>query len=123
MDYFTTRNLVILALLQLGILVASVLGAGVAHKWYIELANIWGGIIPVPWPCRLLTEFGWLGLALPPAWLTVTIWLLVRPDTSARVRVGAVTAGAFLTILFLLLGWFGAARPWLELSSRFLSHG
>lgn len=112
MDYFTSRNLVILALLQVGILVASVLGAGVTYKWYHNDAS---GLFAVPWLCRCLMEFGWLGLVLPPAWLMATLWLLGRPHTSMRVPLCAVAAGFLLTILFLLLGWFGAVQPWLRL--------
>jgi hypothetical protein len=110
-DYFTVRNLVILALVQVGIVGAGVLGAGAAHKWYTELPNI----IPVPLPCRLLAEFGWLGLVLPVAWLSVAVWVFARPSATERARVIAVATGFLLVILLLLACWFGAVSPWFRL--------
>ena len=34
MNFFTTRNLVILALVQIGVVTAGVLAAGASAKWY-----------------------------------------------------------------------------------------
>ncbi len=48
MNFFTSRNLTIWALVQSGIVVVSVMGAGAVYRWYTELPNI----IPVPWMCN-----------------------------------------------------------------------
>src|SRR5262249_46168254 len=68
------RNLVILALAQIGVLVGSVLAAGAAHKSYTELTPT----LPVPPACQALTEYGWAGLALPVGWLVATAALFAR---------------------------------------------
>jgi hypothetical protein len=114
-EYYTTRNLVILALTQAGTLVASVLAAGAAYKWHTQLPTR----EPPPLPCRLLSDFGWLGLILPVVWFVVAYWVFLRRGESAPARIGAVAAGVVLVALFLLAGWFGAVSPWARLTGSF----
>ena len=114
-DYFTSRNLAILALVQIGTLVADVLGAGAVHKWYSELPTI----IPVPLACRLLAEYGWLGLAAPLGWMCVAVAVLSRQGGSGRPAAFVAGAGVILLLLLLLVGWVGAVQPWFRLLNSY----
>jgi len=60
--YFTTRNTVILALVQVGVIVLGVLAAGAAHKWYTTFN------MRLPSSTILVAEYGFLALVLPLAW-------------------------------------------------------
>jgi hypothetical protein len=111
MERITARNLVLLALTQIGVLVAAVLGAGAAHKWYTALPNI----IPVPRACELLVEYGWLGLPVPAIWLGVALRLLTNRHVTDGAKLCAVLSGALLVALGLALAWYGAVWPWWRL--------
>ena len=54
MNFFTARNLVILALIQIGVVTAGVLAAGVSVKWITEF-NLHGPRGELEFIC----DFGW----------------------------------------------------------------
>src|SRR5262249_15489782 len=72
-EYFTVRNTVILALVQVGVIVAGVLAARACQKWSATLA------FPVRRPTALLAEYGFLALALPLAWAAAALYVQRRP--------------------------------------------
>src|SRR5476651_1341225 len=66
MNFFTARNLVILALVQIGAITAGVLAAGVSVKWMTEF-HLCGPRDELEFIC----DFGWIALALPMTWAAV----------------------------------------------------
>lgn len=113
MDYFTSRNLCVLALVQVGVVIVNVLSAGAAQRWYTELIAIGVPDITMPLPCRLLTQYGWLMILLPVGWLSGALKVLHGQDASRHATVGVVSAGLLLLAGLVMLWWFGVASPWL----------
>ena len=109
MGYFTVRNTTIMALVQVGILVAGVLGAGAVHKVYTSI-----GLLP-PWSTAFLSERGYLALGLPLVWVGLAIVAFRRADDDEFYPLLAVCTGILLLLLFLCGVWYGAARPFLRL--------
>jgi hypothetical protein len=105
MSQFSSRNLVLLALAQIGILVAAVLGASAAHKWYTTVRTPFFE----PWVSRILMGYGWLGLTLPVAWLALTLYVLRSERATDRAKVSAVLMGFLLLAIFSGAAWLGAA--------------
>jgi TRAP-type C4-dicarboxylate transport system permease small subunit len=85
-SYFTSRNLTLLALAQLVVLVSAILGASAAHKWHTTVRTFTGE----PWSTGLLMSYGWLGLAIPVAWLTLTLWVLRNDRATDELKVVTV---------------------------------
>jgi hypothetical protein len=108
-EYFTSRNLVILSLAQFGVIVAAILGASAAHKWYTIFRA------PEPLVCQVLMSYGWLALALPVIWLWLTVGVFGDQRFSDEARLGMLLAGFALLALFCIIAWCGAAYPLLRL--------
>ena len=109
MGYFTSRNLVLLALVQIVVLVAAILGASAAHKWHTTFRAF------EPAWTQILMGYGWLGLLLPVAWLTLALCAFADKRMSENARFWAVYSGFLLLILFLVAAWLGAIWPLLRL--------
>jgi len=109
--FFTLRNVVILALAQTGVLVAAILGAGIAHK-YLKATQFRGSGPPLS---ITLIAYGWLGLALPFAWFCLGLYVLRNEErVSDRVKLCILGAGFLLLAAFLVTAWRGVASPLLE---------
>jgi hypothetical protein len=103
MDYFTTRNTVILALVQVGVIVFGVLTAGAAVKWYTTLI-----FLRPPTATICLAEYGALALVLPVGWLTAALRMKRRgADTDSAQWI--IFSSGILLLLVLLLGVVYAA--------------
>ena len=116
MDYFTTRNTVIVALVQVGVVVAGVLTAGACLKWFATF-----GLTPPP-ATTLLAEYGFLALALPVVWAAVTLRILRwrdESDEADEVKVYAVLSGFVLLLLLLIGVYYAAAGPLLRVLGAF----
>ena len=111
MGYFTVRNTTIMALVQVGLIVAGVLGAGAAHKRYTM-----GGVSP-PRSMALLSERGYFALILPLIWVGLAIVAFRRSQEDEFYPLLAVCSGILLILLFLIGFWFGAAAPMIRLFS------
>jgi hypothetical protein len=108
-QYFTLRNTAIMGLVQVGIVVAGVLGAGAVHKWYTTV-----GLSP-PSPTALLSQYGYLALGLPIAWTALALVALYRCDPAEDNGFLPVTSGVALLVLCLFGTWYGAVSPFLRL--------
>jgi hypothetical protein len=108
-EYFTLRNTVILALVQVGTVVAGVLAAGAAHKWYTT-----AGVRP-PRSTTLVAEQGHLALSLPVAWAAVALAVLRREDDYEAPRLVVFSSGVLVLLLLLLGVLHSSAGPLLRL--------
>ena len=108
-EYFTVRNTVILALVQVGVIVAGVLAAGACQKWCATLA------FPVRRPTALLAEYGFLALALPVAWAAAALYVQRRSEEPGAAAATAFLAGLLLLALLLLGVGHAAVAPLLRL--------
>lgn len=113
MEYFTTRNTVIVALAQVGVIVAGVLAAGAAHKWYAVPG------VKLPSSTVLLAEYGYIALVLPVAWATVALLIMRQNYDSEAPRWLAFFSGIVVVLLLLFGVWQAAARPLLRVMSGF----
>lgn len=111
MSHFNSRNLILLALAQLGVIVAAVLGASVVHKWYSTLSTV----LVQPWSSHALMAYGWLGLLLPVVWLALTLHVFKSDRATERDRICAVLAGLLLLALCLGAAWHGAVSPMMQM--------
>src|SRR5689334_10213544 len=106
--YFTIRNTAILALVQIGVIVAGVLGAGACHKWYTTFG------LRTPAATALVCEYGFVALVLPVVWIVVALEALRREDAE-EFRVAAFCAGILLLVLLVVGVIHTAAQPLLRL--------
>jgi hypothetical protein len=65
MNYFTARNLVILALVQMALIAATILGAGATYKTYKSMDFLGRSI---PWIVHFWCDYGWWTAILPILW-------------------------------------------------------
>jgi hypothetical protein len=112
-EHFTLRNTTIMALAQIAVIVAGVLGAGATHKWYATF-----GLRPPPFTA-LFSEYGFLALVLPVAWAALALQALWQGEKVEAFRWLAVSSGALLMLLLLLGSWYAAASPLLRLIGSF----
>src|SRR5262245_24635345 len=98
MDFFSTRNTVILALIQIGVVTAGVLGAGVVFKWYLEFSRL----DTLPLSTRLLADDGWLLLTVPLIWSVYALRTLCREKAGELARGVAAISGVLLLVALIV---------------------
>ncbi|HWG46515.1 MAG TPA: hypothetical protein VN688_27380 [Gemmataceae bacterium] len=103
--FFTVRNIVILALIQVGVIVAGVLGAGACHKWYTTF-----NLLP-PLETRLVSEYGFVALLLPVVWAAIALRAVRCEDESANLRWYAGLGGVVLLFLLLVGAGYVGLQP------------
>ena len=106
MDYFMTRNAVILALVQVGVIVFGVLTAGAAAKWHTTQT-----FLRVPPATTFLAEYGFVALALPVAWVTTAVRVKQRDGESERSKLFIFSSGVVLLLVLLLVVVYAAVGP------------
>lgn len=95
-EYFTTRNTLIVALVQVGVIVGGVLAAGACQKSYTG-----SGMTP-PAALAALADYGLVALVLPAAWVTIAL-VARRRSEDPFVRMCAFGGGIVLTLLLALV--------------------
>ena len=105
MEYFTTRNTVILALVQVGVVVLGVLAAGASCKWSTTFN------MRLPSSTILVAEYGFLALVLPLAWVTVALLTMRRGAESENAKPLVFYSGILLLLVLLLSVGCAGVRP------------
>ncbi|HEY1790044.1 MAG TPA: hypothetical protein VGJ73_17995 [Verrucomicrobiae bacterium] len=95
------------AIMQVGAIVAGVLGAGVCHR--IWTSRDW----PVPPLVALLAHFGIVGLLVPLAWAIGAVVLQIRAGVSEDVRILMFWLGVLVLIILLAFVIYADVSPWL----------
>ena len=110
MNFFTARNLVILALVQIGVVTVGILAAGVSVKWMTEF-NLCGPRGELEYIC----DFGWVALAIPVVWASVALWEFRRETEDDTRKMVLVILGWLLLALLIYGSWHYSVGPWLRL--------
>jgi hypothetical protein len=100
---FTTANAVLIAVVQIGIIVGSVLGAG-----------LWRKILegkPLPVVTEFLIHYSVLLLAVPLVWISWAAWVRVRKDTPEAAKDLAFFSGIAMVVALLVVGGYGVFSP------------
>lgn len=110
----TTRNLVLIAITQLGVIVLTVLGSAAALQLAVALDSLWLDELTLS-----MAALGSFGVFVPVIWIAGALLVLRRAE---RGWVRAVTfwSGPVLLLALTVLGWRAAARP--ILSAFFPEH-
>jgi hypothetical protein len=109
MDFFTTRNVVIVALSQTGVIVIGVLAAGTACRWHTEF-----NAMP-PRAATLMAEYGFLALAVPVVWVIVAMRAKGRNNWPEDTQMFVLYSGLFLLLLLLFFAVYAGVLPWCRL--------
>ncbi len=110
MNYFTRRNVAILALLQIGVIVFGVLAAGVTLKYHAEFKVFDAD------SARLWVNYGWFALPLPIIWVILAAYILAGEEWSDRIKLCAFFSGVVLLAILVVMVWTSIGRHWVGLS-------
>lgn len=104
---FSVRNAVLVAIMQVGVIVAGILAAGLVFKAWTSMNA------PLPLPAAMLVNYGVLGFAIPLTWSIVALFLRGRSEVSDDLKNLAFWLGV---LVLLALGFFvvyADLSPWL----------
>jgi hypothetical protein len=86
------RNIVVVAIMQVAVIVAGVLAAGVCHRLFATQN------LPLPTPAAMLYANGVLGFLIPVAWSILAVGLHLKANVSDDVRTLIFWLGVFVLI-------------------------
>lgn len=101
------RNTVIVAILQVGVVVAGVLAAGICHRVWVS--RDW----PPPPLIALLYYHGVAGMLIPLAWITGAAMLHTRSGVSDDVRTLMFWVGVLVLVVLTAFALYADVSPWL----------
>lgn len=101
------RNTVVVAILQVGVIVAGVLAAGICHR--VWTSRDW----PLPPLVTLFYNHGIAGLIIPMAWVTGAAALHTRSGVSDDVRALMFWLGVLVLVALIVFALYADVSPWL----------
>lgn len=103
---FTTKNAVMVALMQIWAIVGGVLAAGVVQR-------VWkSSELPVPGSVIALTSYGIVALAGPLVWIGAAAWVRQREDISDRAKSAVFALGILMLLVILASVGYAVISPW-----------
>ena len=105
---FTIRNTIILAVMQVGVLVAGALGAGLCHRLFTGMR------FGMPWPAELLYRYGVVGFLIPLAWSAAALVIERSALLSDDVKDLAFVSGIIILISLIFFVLYADVTPWLQ---------
>src|ERR1700742_648627 len=105
---FSVRNIVIVALMQMGVIIAGILAAGLCHKVWLVAG------VDLPWPAALIYHYGFMGLFIPTGWSVATLFILYRPEVMDEVKGAAFWQGVLTLVLLVIFVVYADVSPWLH---------
>ena len=87
------RNIVMLAIMQVGVIVAGVLAAGVCARIFASNGTV------MPLLVSILYRYGVVGLVIPLAWVTGAVMLQLRASVSDNIKILMFWAGILLVVM------------------------
>lgn len=104
------RNIVVLALMQAGVIVAGVLAAGLCHRVYTSNGMAIPGLVAA------LYNFGVLGLLIPLAWVTGAVVLQLRVAVPDNAKVLMFWMGILILVALVVIVVYADVSPWLRIT-------
>ncbi len=104
---FTVRNTIILAVMQVGVIVAGTLGAGICRK----MEFLWH--VPMPGPTALFYSYGVLGFVIPLTWGTIALVVERNPKFTDDFKNTIFASGILILILLVFFVIPADFIPWL----------
>jgi hypothetical protein len=105
---FSVKNAVLLALMQVGVIVAGVLAAATTSK----LRSMWD--ITPPDGTEAFASYGVFLFLVPLAWITLALRLRGATDISDRAKAATFLSGIGLLVLLLVYIWSSVVQPFLR---------
>jgi hypothetical protein len=99
------RNIVVLALMQVGVIVAGVLTAGVCHKMAVSNGTT------MPFLTLMLYQFSVTGLLIPLAWVTGTVVIQLRANVGDGIKLLMFWLGILLLIVLTIFVFCADVPP------------
>ena len=101
----TTRNIVILALMQATVIVMGVLATGLWHHFFTNNG------VEMPGPAAMLYNFGVLWLLIPLAWVTAAVVMHLRDAVSDEVKVTMFWTGILILVALVVFVLYADVSP------------
>jgi hypothetical protein len=102
------KNIVVVAIMQVGVLVAGVLAAGICHK--VWTANN----MTMPGPAAMLYWHGVMGFLVPVGWGLATVMVHLRANISEEIKTLMFWAGVLTLVLLAAFVIYADVTPWLN---------
>lgn len=105
----SVKNTVLVAIMQVGVIVAGILAAGLVFKAWTHMNA------PLPLPAAILVNYGVLGFIIPMIWSIVALWLQNRSEISDDLKNVFFWFGV---LILLALGFFvlyADVTPWIRI--------
>src|SRR5262245_37216759 len=102
----TVRNVVLIAVMQVGVVVMGVLAAGVSQRWWAINGT------PIPVVTILVQQYGMLAFTIPLLWTISILRLRLRSEVSDRLKAAVFAAGIAILITLIAIMGYAIIRPW-----------
>jgi hypothetical protein len=102
---FTVYNATLVAVMQVGVIVAGVLAAGLWHKFATDSR------MGMPFPTSLIYHYGTIGFAIPFIWITCALLLRGRDKVSDEIKSLACWFGVFILIALVVFMIYANVSP------------
>ena len=106
---FTIYNATLVAVMQVGVIVAGVLASGLWHK-----ASTSNGLI-IPNPVAFLYSYGIDGFVIPLAWISFALLLRSRPEVSDEIKSLAFWLGVLVLIALVVFVIYANVSPFFRI--------
>ncbi len=106
---FNVRNAVMLALMQIGVIVFGVCGAGASRRAWTAMEDK----LQIPDSISQVIHYGPLAMVIPLGWALFVLWLRERPAVSDEAKSMAFYSGVVLVVLLGLIMGVAVIKPWL----------
>jgi hypothetical protein len=104
----TVRNIVLLALAQVGVIMAGVLTGGLARRLIRNVTEDgWRGEVRLPAANLVLVDWWVIWMLVPLIWVTATLVIQHRRALSDEVKTWTFSSGFLVAAALLVFVWFG----------------
>lgn len=107
---FSIGNILIVALMQVGVIVTGVLASGLCHK-------IWANSgIAMPRAAAFLYHYGVVCFSIPIVWAAFALIVLRRPEIRDEIKGTAFWFGVLVLLLLIGFVWHADVSPWFQIN-------
>ena len=102
---FTIYNATLVAVMQVGVIVAGVLASGLWHKFATDSR------MDMPFPASLIYHYGTIGFAIPFIWITCALVLRSRDKVSDDIKRLAFWFGVLILVALVIFMAYANVSP------------